>query len=123
MSTIWANLVDRLTDDAAGLDPWDIEITTSTGETVALPPILARKRRSILDNRETARIVFCATNNLDPATFRGCHGCGGTGWAWVNNLPCWCEQGKSALRTLRLREEAETARLSELVMNERRVKA
>lgn len=97
------------------LNPWDCEVVTSSGEMVQLPPFVARMRRAVLDRRETDRIAFCAANHLDPATFRGCHGCGGTGWAWANNLPCWCEQGKSALRTIQQRERDETERLRELV--------
>jgi len=105
-------------DDMGGLDPWDLEIQLSTGEWVELPRPVAKMRRSILDARETDRISFCARNGLDPASFRGCHGCGGTGWAWVNNLPCWCAQGKSALAHVQRREQEETDRLRELVTNE-----
>ena len=100
------------------LDPWDIEIRLSSGETVELPPFVARMRRSILDARETERIQFCAQNRLDPATFRGCHGCGSTGWTWANNLPCWCEHGKSALRTIQRRIDDETRRLTEVLANQ-----
>lgn len=107
-------------DDMVDLDPWDIEIRLISGETVELPPMVARMRRSILEARETDRIAFCARNGLDPATFRGCHGCGSTGWAWVNNLPCWCQQGKSALAHVKRREQEETDRLRELVAHETR---
>ena len=107
-------------DGADDLAPWDLEVKLSSGEVMTLPPRVARMRRSILEARETERIAFCARNQLDPATFRGCHGCGGTGWAWANNLPCWCAQGKSALAQVQRREQEETDRLRELVTNETR---
>lgn len=127
MTATWANPIDRLApDDGDDLAPWDREVLTSSGETVELPPVIARKRRAILDNRETDRIRYCAKHGLDPATFgrrpHECHGCGGTGWNWRNDLPCWCEGGKSALRTIQRRMDDETARLAELVLSERRAK-
>ena len=118
--------IDDISLDDGGLDLWDVEITLSSGEIVELPEEVARMRASILERRETERIAWCSRHGKDPATFgqrpHECFGCGGTGWNHANNLPCWCQGGKSALKMTKAREDAETDRCREIVMNQRRVK-
>jgi hypothetical protein len=108
------------------LDAWESEVVLSTGEIVELPEAVARVRMVALRERETERIAWCARHGKDPATFgqrpHECFGCGGTGWNHANHLPCWCQGGKSALKMVKAREDAETERCREIVMNQRRVK-
>ena len=118
--------IDDISLDGDGFDLWETEIALSTGEIVELPEVVARMRASMLERRETARIAWCARHGKDPATFgqrpHECFGCGGTGWNHANHLPCWCQGGKSALKMVNAREDAETDRCREIVMDQRRVK-
>jgi hypothetical protein len=106
-------------------DPWEwghgalLDDPEPVDNPLGLDPFIAGIRNAILEHRETDRITYCADHGLDPATFRGCHGCGGTGWHWGNNLPCWCEQGKAALAFIARRENELTARVRELVAREK----
>jgi hypothetical protein len=73
------------------------EIVTSSGEIISLHPWVAQFRHNALAEREERRLAYCEREGYDPATFRGCVDCGGTGYGF-RKLPCHCSQGRSVMR-------------------------
>jgi len=90
------------------------EVVTSSGEIVTLEPYVAMLRHVANHEYAERHGAYCAKHGYDPERV-GCVDCGGTGKAYINGLPCRCDQGTRLMDWINKRDAARTEELRKLL--------
>jgi len=81
--------------------------TTRDGETLPVPPFLAKAFALIDAQRAQERLDYCLRHGLDPEMFTGCYACEGTGIHTQTQDTCWCDYGATVQRQREQKAEDE----------------